>query len=72
MVNPGTAPINNTKTPTIDSLRADVAGYKLKSASPCINKGVDINTLWPGEVKGVTDLWGNALYNGVADIGPHN
>ena len=72
MVNPGTAPIDNTITPTVDSLRAHVAGYKLQSASPCINKGVDISTLWPGEVTGVTDLWGNELYDGAIDIGANN
>ena len=52
MVDPGTAPSGNTTVPTITSLRTDVAGYKLTSSSPCINNGVNINTLWPGEVLG--------------------
>ncbi|WP_310938821.1 right-handed parallel beta-helix repeat-containing protein [Clostridium sp. SHJSY1] len=41
---------------------SSLSGYKLKSTSPCINKGISI---WSGG----KDFWGNTLYNSSADIG---
>ncbi len=42
-----------------------VNGYKLQSGSSCINKGTSVSN------NGGFDYWGNALYNGLPDIGAH-
>lgn len=44
---------------------ASLSGYKLQAGSPAINKGVSISS------NGGSDFFGSALYNGAADIGPH-
>lgn len=58
LVNPGSGKAGSLAGTAFSSL----SGYKLKSTSPCINKGI---SLWSGG----SDFWGNALYNSLADIG---
>lgn len=42
---------------------ANTGAYKLQSGSPCINHGISISS------NGGKDFWGDALYNGSADVG---
>ena len=60
-VDPGRGGNGNTNGPAFASL----AGYRLQSGSPCINKGLMI------AANGGRDFWSGALYSGNPDVGAH-
>ena len=60
LLNPGTGGTNiNMRDPE------RLSGYRLKENSPCLEGGATISE------NGKKDFWGNALYNGLPDIGAY-
>jgi len=70
-VNPGSGPTGSNTITTTGYLMAALEGYKLQLDSPCIDSGVNINNIWPGDVIGATDFWGTPLYQGIPNVGAH-
>lgn len=60
LVDPGKGKDGSSSGTAFNSL----GGYKLRSSSPCINRGTSV---WSGG----NDFWGNALYHGSAEIGAY-